>query len=68
MSAINDGRDSDDIWTYDDVERWLKLPRATVRSDVMRGRIPHFRLGPRTVRFSRTALEQWLAERQRGVR
>lgn len=36
------------------------LTRASLYSQVFRGQIPHFRIGKRTVVFSRRELEEWL--------
>ena len=56
----------DEILTYADVCRRYKLKRGTLYCWVSQGSIPHVRLGPRTVRFRRSDLEQWLAERTVG--
>ena len=44
-------------------KRW-SIPVGTIYSMVSRGQIPHIRLGPRTVRFDPTELEQWLRARR----
>jgi excisionase family DNA binding protein len=41
----------------------LGLKPGTLYCLVAQSRIPHVRLGPRLVRFSRTALQAWIAER-----
>lgn len=53
--------ENDELYGYDGAARALNVAQSTVRSLVARGRIPHFRLSRRLVRFSRRALEHWLA-------
>jgi excisionase family DNA binding protein len=43
--------------------RLLGLPIGTIYAMVSRKKIPHIRIGPRLVRFSRKALDEWLATR-----
>lgn len=45
---------------YDQASEYLGVNAKTLRVLVCRKRIPHVRLGPRTVRFDREALEAWL--------
>lgn len=49
------------LMTADDVALWLKVPRLRVYELAREGRIPSVRLG-RTMRFSRPAVERFLAE------
>jgi excisionase family DNA binding protein len=53
----------DSMMTYRDVAAALGVPVGTVYSWVHTGAIPHVRLGPRLVRFSRASIEGWLAAR-----
>lgn len=50
--------------TYKQAADYLALPRGTLRALVSRKRIPHFRIGPRSVTFDRDALDQWIGERK----
>jgi excisionase family DNA binding protein len=52
-----------DLMTYPEVSQLLGLKPGTLYCLVAQSRIPHVRLGPRLVRFSRTALQAWIAER-----
>jgi excisionase family DNA binding protein len=54
----------DKLLTYRDASRLLQIPVGTLQWMVNDHRIPHVRLGPRTVRFERAALEAWVAERR----
>jgi excisionase family DNA binding protein len=51
-----------DTCRYKEAAIILKLPVSTLYSLVRRKQIPHFRLGPRTVRFSRREIAGWLAQ------
>lgn len=51
----------DDIITYEQAARILGIKVNTLYSLVSLRKVPHLRLGPRLVRFSRTALSEWLA-------
>ncbi len=53
----------DEMLTYRDAAAKLGLKIGTIYSMVARREIPHVRLGPRLVRFSRVALDTWLGER-----
>jgi excisionase family DNA binding protein len=57
-----------DLLTYVEAAKFLSLPVGTLYAWVDARRIPHFRLGIRLVRFSRVALEEWLAERTVAAR
>ena len=47
---------------YAEAAEFLGVPKGTLYSLVSRGRIPHYRIGPRFVRFRQEELEQWLHE------
>ena len=49
--------------TYREVSSAFGIPVPTLYSMVCRKEIPHYRLGPRFVRFDRQALEAWFAAR-----
>ncbi len=50
-----------DYITYEQAAQVLGLKVNTLYSMVATKRVPHVRLGPRLVRFSRKALAEWLA-------
>ena len=52
-----------DFLTYAEVSKITGLKVGTLYSMVHRREIPHARLGSRTVRFSRTEIDLWIAER-----
>jgi excisionase family DNA binding protein len=52
-----------DLLTYAQVCEMLHLTNGAIRSLVHEQSIPHIRLGPRTVRFSRAAVLKWLDEK-----
>ena len=49
-----------DLIRYPQAAEMLGVPVGTVYAWVHHRRIPHVRLGPRLVRFSRAALRYWL--------
>lgn len=53
-----------ELLTYDEAAAFLKTKIGTLRQMVHYGRIPHIRIGPRSVRFSRDDLAGWLAARK----
>ena len=52
-----------DLLDYAAAAAMLTLPIGTLYAWVSLGRIPHYRIGPRLVRFSRRRLQAWLDER-----
>ena len=52
----------DDIIGYDDAARETGLAKPTLYAKVSQHAIPHIRLGPRLVRFSRCELRKWIDE------
>ncbi len=50
----------DEYLSYEQVSKLLNVKKETVYAWVCRKKIPHIRLGPRNVRFSRKKLEEWL--------
>lgn len=56
------------LWTYRDLSDYARIPLASLRMMVCRGRLPHLRVGPRTVRFQPSAVRAWLAARAAGGR
>jgi len=49
--------------------RWSKAPkdRVSFHSAISRWQVPRFKMGPRTVKFSRDDLEAWLRSRRVGA-
>jgi excisionase family DNA binding protein len=52
------------LWTVDEVTRFLNVPRSWIYAAAEAGRLPSFKVG-RYVRFSPRAVFEWL-EAQRG--
>lgn len=50
--------------TYAQAAAYLALPIGTLRAMVSHKRIPHVRLGPRTVTFELVDLDSWIADRK----
>jgi excisionase family DNA binding protein len=49
--------------TYSELSELYNIPIGTLHSWVHTRRIPHVRLGPRMVRFDRSAVEAFLRDR-----
>lgn len=49
-----------EMLTYEELSALLKVPKGTLYAWVSEGRIPHIRLGKRTVRFERGRVLDWL--------
>jgi excisionase family DNA binding protein len=56
-----------EMMTYREAAIYLTVPIGSLYSMVARGEVPHVRLGKRTVRFRRAALEAWVAARTVGT-
>ena len=54
---------SNDMLGYRDAAALLGVPLGTLYSWVNKRSIPHFRLGPKLVRFSRAELVHWVEAR-----
>jgi len=54
--------DNDDIFTADELCKYLKIPKPTLYMLTCKNRIPHFKVGKR-LRFRKTAIDKW-AEKQ----
>ncbi len=48
---------------YSELSGMLGISRGTLYSMVARGQIPHFRIGPRLVRFDLVEIADWLQGR-----
>lgn len=64
---LPDDREHDQFLTYDEAAHLLKVKKATLAWWVHEGTVPFVRLGPRTVRFRRAQLEDWLSARSGGA-
>ncbi len=47
---------------YREASAYTGIPEGTLRALVSRKKIPHIRIGPRTVLFDTEALDQWLKD------
>ena len=54
--------------TYTQAAALLNLPLGTLYAWVHQKRVPHIRLGPRTVRFDESELRSWVETRRAVVR
>lgn len=50
--------------TYKEAADFIRVPIGSLRAMVHAKRIPHVRIGPRTVTFELSDLEKWLAARR----
>jgi excisionase family DNA binding protein len=53
-----------DMLTVAELERMLRVNRATVEGWLASGALAHYRLGPKTIRIARPDLEEFLANRR----
>ena len=51
--------DPDTLLRYEDAAKLLKMPKGTLMHWTIEGKVPHIRLGPKSVRFDRAALVAW---------
>jgi excisionase family DNA binding protein len=56
--------EQDEYLDYDQASRMLNVKKPTLYAWVSCKRIPHIRIGPRCIRFSRTELGEWLNARR----
>jgi excisionase family DNA binding protein len=71
MHPINrndDGSGAPLLLSYGDVARWLGIKLGTLYALVHENRIPHVRIGARSVRFKRDDLLEWIAARTIGAK
>ena len=52
----------EDLLTYAEASKHLNIKLGTLYALVSEERVPHVRLGPRLVRFSRSGLDAWLQQ------
>jgi excisionase family DNA binding protein len=53
-----------DMLTVAELEKLLRVNRATVEGWLASGALAHYRLGPKTIRIARADLEEFLANRR----
>lgn len=67
MSAANQLRQSEPLLTADEAARLLRVPRSTLYELVRSRGLPHIRIGERGLRFTRSDLDEWIAENTYGT-
>lgn len=64
MDDKNHALPTKDFVTVDELCELFGLARITINGWLQTGELPHYRLGPRTIRISRADLDAFLAERR----
>ncbi len=67
-SAANRLQQSEPLLTTDEAARLLRVPRSTLYELVRSRGLPHVRIGERGLRFTRSDLDDWIAENTFGTR
>lgn len=67
-SAANRLQQSQPLLTTDEAARLLRVPRSTLYELVRSRGLPHVRIGERGLRFTRSDLDEWIAENTYGTR
>lgn len=62
--AVDDADLLANLLTVAEVEEMLRVNRATIEGWFASGDLPHYRLGPKTIRIARADLEDFLANRR----
>jgi len=52
---------NNDIFTVEELSKYLKLPKSTIYMFTSKNRIPHFKLG-KQVRFKKSKIDKWADE------
>jgi excisionase family DNA binding protein len=68
MSAANQLRQSEPLLTTEEAARLLRVPRSTLYELVRSRGLPHVRIGERGLRFTRSDLDEWIADNTYGTR
>lgn len=69
MSSTADQlRQSEPLLTTDEAARLLRVPHSTLYELVRSRGLPHVRIGERGLRFTRSDLDEWIAENTYGTR
>jgi excisionase family DNA binding protein len=58
---------TDEIFTVSQVARLLHIGRNKVYDLTRQGQLPHFKLGPRDLRFRRSRLMAWMEEQENAA-
>jgi excisionase family DNA binding protein len=58
---------SEQLLTAHEAARLLHVPRSTLYELVRSRGLPHVRIGDRALRFTRTDLEEWIAQNTYGT-
>jgi excisionase family DNA binding protein len=64
MDANHHASEANDFVTVAEVEKRCRVTRATVEGWIESGELPHYRLGPRTIRIALADLEEFLTARR----
>jgi len=67
-SAANRLHQTEPLLTTDEAARLLRVPRSTLYELVRSRGLPHVRIGERGLRFTRSDLDEWIAENTYGTR
>jgi excisionase family DNA binding protein len=67
-SAANRLQQSEPLLTTDETARLLRVPRSILYELVRSRGLPHVRIGERGLRFTRSDLDEWIAENTYGTR
>ena len=55
----------DEIFTINEVAKYLKISKHTAYKLVERGKLPHFRVG-RQLRYRKESIDQWATQQERA--
>lgn len=66
--ASNPLSPAEPLLTADEAARLLRVPRSTLYELVRSRGLPHIRIGERGLRFTRSDLDEWIAENTYGTR
>jgi excisionase family DNA binding protein len=55
---------SGDVMDYRGLSKYLKVPYGSLRHKVMKGEVPHIKIG-RSVRFHKKRIDEWLTKQER---
>jgi excisionase family DNA binding protein len=64
MDSNNHAPEENDFATVEEVQKRCRVTRKTVEAWIESGELPHYRLGPRTIRIAVADLEQFLEARR----
>jgi excisionase family DNA binding protein len=64
MDANHHAPEGNDFATVEEVQKRCRVTRKTVEAWIESGELPHYRLGPRTIRIAIVDLEQFLEARR----